>query len=376
MAAVDTTFETPHACPFLAFELDRDHRSDRPDDRHRCFAEPTAAALSVAHQETYCLSPNFAACPIFQDWAVRAAARPLASPVVAAAPQALPVDTASVAEPVTASNEELSATGAAAPAAAIAAAGIAAPTFATTFDDSAEHQQLSAFDEQQPSSNEFDAEHPGPVTAVLIPPPMPPAQSTQSAGPSATVAAAPAFLASRSDRPPLNTARDEIVPSWDLDGRYGAEPPPNGGGSRVDGILTAIAVLAIIGLGIAAVLFLPGLINHGATKPSNAPSSFVLPSGQPLTSSTEPSAVATVEPTAEPSIQSSVEPTAQASAGPQASPRLYRIKANDTLARIAQKFKVAVQAIIDANPQINDPNHVEVGQLIIIPQPPASSPPT
>ena len=27
------------ACPFVAFEDDRDERADRPDHRHRCFAE-------------------------------------------------------------------------------------------------------------------------------------------------------------------------------------------------------------------------------------------------------------------------------------------------------------------------------------------------
>src|SRR3954467_570517 len=76
MAAQGTGFDTPRACPFVALELDRDRRSDTPDYRHRCFAEPTPAPRSIAHQEAYCLSPNFAACPVFQDWAVRAAARP------------------------------------------------------------------------------------------------------------------------------------------------------------------------------------------------------------------------------------------------------------------------------------------------------------
>src|SRR3954471_20516001 len=79
--------EGPQACPFIALELDRDRRSDKPDYRHRCFAEPTPAPRSLAHQEAYCLSPNFAGCPIFQDWAVRAAARPTptSGPAVAGA---------------------------------------------------------------------------------------------------------------------------------------------------------------------------------------------------------------------------------------------------------------------------------------------------
>ena len=89
--------EGPAACPFVALELDRDRRSDAPDYRHRCFAEPTPQPRAIAHQEAYCLSPNFAACPIFQDWAIRAAARPVpgsapvASDEVGAASVGLPL---------------------------------------------------------------------------------------------------------------------------------------------------------------------------------------------------------------------------------------------------------------------------------------------
>ena len=76
MAQRGTLFDSSAtACPFVALELDRDRRSDRPDYRHRCYAEPTPAPRTIAHQERYCLSPNFSGCPIFQDWAVRAAAR-------------------------------------------------------------------------------------------------------------------------------------------------------------------------------------------------------------------------------------------------------------------------------------------------------------
>jgi LysM repeat protein len=69
------------ACPFVAFDDDRDARSTAPDHRHRCFAEPVPAPRAIAHQNAYCLSPSFAVCPAFQDWARReaAAARPAAS---------------------------------------------------------------------------------------------------------------------------------------------------------------------------------------------------------------------------------------------------------------------------------------------------------
>ena len=70
-----TPFETgPTVCPFLAFEDDRDHRSDSPDYRHRCFAAPEPEPRAFPHQERYCLSDDFARCPVFVDWARQEAA--------------------------------------------------------------------------------------------------------------------------------------------------------------------------------------------------------------------------------------------------------------------------------------------------------------
>jgi len=65
----------PPACPFIAFEDERDERSSSPDHRHRCFAEVTPAPRALAHQEAYCLSSAFPVCPTFQDWARREAAQ-------------------------------------------------------------------------------------------------------------------------------------------------------------------------------------------------------------------------------------------------------------------------------------------------------------
>src|SRR3954452_22631554 len=63
------------ACPFVAFEDDRDERATSPDHRHRCYAEARPAPRALAHQEAYCLSSAFPVCPTFQDWARREAAR-------------------------------------------------------------------------------------------------------------------------------------------------------------------------------------------------------------------------------------------------------------------------------------------------------------
>jgi LysM repeat protein len=72
------------ACPFVAFEDDRDERADRPDHRHRCFAETEPAPRALAHQEAYCLSSAFPVCPTFQEWARREAARAIPGAAVAA----------------------------------------------------------------------------------------------------------------------------------------------------------------------------------------------------------------------------------------------------------------------------------------------------
>jgi hypothetical protein len=64
----------PVACPFVAFDDDRDERNTVPDHRHRCYAESPPAPRALAHQDAYCLAAAFPVCPIFQDWARREAA--------------------------------------------------------------------------------------------------------------------------------------------------------------------------------------------------------------------------------------------------------------------------------------------------------------
>ena len=476
MAAPGSPFETPRACPFVALELDRDKRSDKPDYRHRCFAEPTPAPRSIAHQEAYCLSPNFSACPVFQDWAVRAAAHPVpgsgssatsgpaSGPAIVgsaaaasaaagsagspAADQGEPdgADKDESAEPAPAplaapdsavselpEDASVTAAGAEIAAAAAATTGISPgfaspPTFATTDwqSEADESQQLSAFDappqsyEESPESDwhaagvelppgssprssstapydayssygQPDSGYPEPpdtpepsITPAFVPPPTQPTRSEPQQHDAAAAAAVPAFLAGRSARPaaPSSAAsgtppqrpptRDEIVPSWEIDGRFGAEAPhePTGGGSRLDGVLTAIAVIAILALGVAAVLFLPGLLNKGSGSHTPAPS-VLAPSVRPSAAS---SGLASVVPTVAPSAIPTAVPTTAPSEGPVASPHLYKIKAGDSLAKIANKFGVTVQQILDANPNITNPNNIFVGQIIVIPPSTAGSP--
>ena len=63
------------ACPFIAYEDERDERSTEPDHAHRCYAEVRPAPRALAHQEAYCLSSAFPVCPTFQAWARRESAQ-------------------------------------------------------------------------------------------------------------------------------------------------------------------------------------------------------------------------------------------------------------------------------------------------------------
>lgn len=51
----------------------------------------------------------------------------------------------------------------------------------------------------------------------------------------------------------------------------------------------------------------------------------------------------------------------------------YTVMAGDSMQSIARKFGVTLQALIDANPQLQDPNQIEMGWLLNIPPPPAPS---
>jgi len=53
---------------------------------------------------------------------------------------------------------------------------------------------------------------------------------------------------------------------------------------------------------------------------------------------------------------------------------LYTIRAGDTLFTLSQRFNVSVEAIIRANPGI-DPNNLQIGQVICIPQAMPPTPP-
>ena len=72
-----------------------------------------------------------------------------------------------------------------------------------------------------------------------------------------------------------------------------------------------------------------------------------------------------------PSTQSSGP--ASATPIPSPTPLTYTIAKGDTLARIANKFHITQAQLVAANPQIKDPNKIQLGDVLVIPRPSPSS---
>lgn len=391
MVGMDDDRHPPSApsavCPFVALEDDRDRRLAQPDRRHRCFAELRPAPRAIAHQQAYCLSTAFPACPTFQDWARREAARPAEGESVAALPppQPRPRDWA---EP----PPWGSAADGVAGAAVGAAAGLAPASLARAADrdrhgvseEPPNGSVQGESDEEAAAAGESDGsvEAP-PFLAARARPPAPEAAAPRLGQPrrqptpdegfwggapdpdrpweqsqdddvawppagSFAVGAASASGAARR-RPPadppggqVRRAQEERGPAWERPRRIEAYPSlrtrirlP-----RVRGLWLGVLalILAALVLLLGPTLLLPRG-DHGGT-----PSSTPRPSAP---------AAASVAPT----------PT------PAPTPQVYVVKEGDTLSKIAAAFGVTIDQIMTANPGMKDPNKIAIGDQLVIPTP-------
>jgi LysM repeat protein len=397
--------ERATACPFVAFEDERDERSDRPDHRHRCYAESKPAPRAIAHQEAFCLSPQFAACPTFQDWARREAAhsatsRSAAAVSAAAASEAIDDDDEepgtdpaefdaedegdygrpATTEPSRSGSRDWAAPppwvvetpppasaaggsggaksggskkGGAAKAGAAAAgagAGLAASRWLSDepFDEDAAAPG-SASSAPAGKASIASAATPAPSAAVYDPGT---ADAPQTATPNPELAGLAAAGASRSrtrssSRPPSGQAKAGRRPPVNDDRGPSWERPRRFEAypslrTRVGLPAVPRVLLALVGLGLAAVIL------------------FMVPSlffskGDQGTGDASPT------PSAVPSASVSTTPV------PAATPLTYTVKAGDNLGKIARKFGVTQKDILAANPKIKDPNRIAVGQVIVIP---------
>ena len=393
------------ACPFVAFEDDRDERASVPDHRHRCYAEIRPAPRALAHQEAYCLSSAFPVCPTFQDWARREAAR---------------------------ARDAADAAAASAADAAAAGAGAGAAAAAARDDDLGLMEPGEPAEPAEPSSvapepaPPVDADRPGdtsdsdefgarrnPPRDWAAPPPWlasaeaggargdsqaPPFLSHRATepgqglagssadrlagGPAIDPAAAAAGAAAgglgassgrqadardyraradddeddvhRDDDPPRRPRRPRAYeqhlggpdgPDWERPRRYEAYPTIKTRMALPN--LPRIAVMAgAIAVAAVALFFLPALLGIGG---GGTPAASVRPSASHAAS------------------RAPTEP-------PAPTPILYTIKKGENLSKIAADHGLTLDELMAANPQIKNPNRIAEGQQITIPTPSQAPP--
>ncbi len=388
------------ACPFVAFEDDREARSTSPDHRHRCYAEPLPAPRAAAHQEAYCLSSAFPVCPTFQDWARREAAhargegeRPAPAPTATARSGPVRAAAASSASEIAADQEDVddddgaeerpriqfpseeppiqrnpprdwaapppwasggaSGPGAAATRRSTEARGVAdapgAPEFLAAREEEGRGLVGSAADRLAAGAQDSGAS------------PSPASRTSAAAPPDAELAGL--VKPSRvGDRPvhgyeppkrPINrprvsstrTAPRDVItgPAWEHSRRDEAFPTIR---TRV-GLpsLPRVAVLAVA-LAIAALglFFLPALLGVGG-------------GGGGTTATASPSASQGVA-SSSPALATAAAPTSQT----------YVIAAGDTLSKVAKRFGITLAELLAANKDtITNPDKIAIGDEIVIP---------
>jgi hypothetical protein len=395
----------PVACPFVAFDDDRDERATSPDRRHRCYAEDPPAPRAIAHQEAYCLSSAFPVCPTFQDWARREAARArdttpdartgaVEAPVPGPVPGAAAIDAGMAASSLD-DDEDLDDPiyedrprrnpqrgwaspppwlsrsergqgsagggpddddedhGAGGEAPADAAAGGLAGSFA---DRLVSGSETGANGEDVPAwrhGDKWDDELPAESSEDAWEPEEEPA-------PVEAVVASPSrqrqrerFQAGRPERekrPSVEASRaagdrrtELDAPTWERPARLEAYPALRS--RRLPSISVPPILLAVAALVLAALLvfLLPGFLGFGGGGPAGASPSLA-PQSSLLPSSGAPTAV------------------------PGPTQQLYVVQAGDTMSRIANKFHIPLATLIEVNrTTIPNPDSLQIGQQVTIP---------
>lgn len=401
------------ACPFVAFEDDRDARSASPDHRHRCYAEEGAPApRAAAHQEAYCLSSAFPVCPTFQAWARREAAR---------AKESESADRERDRE----------------------ARPIVAPTGAEEWTRPPEADDAEDAGESTPRRN--------PPRDWAAPPPWAPgAGPAGGAGtPARSVDARPSFVGRQPEAGQglAGSAADRLAGGGDVTPRSASAPPSAAGGAIPDAPRPSVAPGAPDDLDpeIAGLVARPGLSSRARPAPDEAATDRGAavrpppPRGQPVSSTRsdrgrEPARVPPREhvqgPSWERARRNEAYPTIRTRAGldglpgvpravllfgaliiaavalfflpaflgiggpetpgaassspsasiaaptatpaptpePEPTPQTYTIKQGDTLSKIARSFGLTLDQLLAANTEtIVDANKITVGDVIIIP---------
>jgi LysM repeat protein len=70
---------------------------------------------------------------------------------------------------------------------------------------------------------------------------------------------------------------------------------------------------------------------------------------------------------ASPSASVTPEASASPTPTPTPAPKVHVVKSGDTLFEISQEYKVSVEVILGANPQVGNPNNLKIGEQLVIP---------
>ncbi|HEY6570747.1 MAG TPA: LysM peptidoglycan-binding domain-containing protein [Candidatus Limnocylindrales bacterium] len=414
------------ACPFVAYEDDRDGRGQAPDHRHRCFAEARPAPRALAHQEAYCLSSAFPVCPTFQDWARREAATaralaereepppeeppisqplpprdaeprhaPAGEPVPPLPPRRNPprawadpppwagdpIDEPAAPPPFLADRPPEPAADRSSDAAWGAAsrglAGSAADRLAGPYSDEIDDPRPA---QRTPAAHDYDevdapdqASYPPNAyeddpydRPAAIPPTAP---ERPAAGPTYEGTATPSSSRSSGSRSPSGGRQPAAAPSGR---RSGATPrTPSQDPSELFGPAwerprryeAYPSLRTRVGIPSIGV---PSRIGVAAAAILLAAVGlfFIGPMLLGIGSNDPGGAGATGTPPAE-----EVSPSAKPTAKPDPTPQVHVVARGDTMLKIAKKYDVTVEQLLAANPKIKNPNRIQVGDEIKIPVP-------
>jgi nucleoid-associated protein YgaU len=340
------------ACPFVAFEDDRDERAASPDHRHRCYAEARPAPRALAHQEAYCLSSAFPVCPTFQDWARREAAHSRAdgprtpegaSVVTSDQPQRNPPRNWAAPPPWAGRGEP--------PEDWDAGRGLSG-SYADRVASGTEAAGTPPADAHDADDGDLGLEaaaEAGIVGAAARPEPGSAAPPYAAAPYAATPSAPPAPRPEpHGDEPRRERRRDTAAPEWER--ARPLEVYPTLRARRLPELSVPPLLVAVVAIALAAaVLFaLPGLLGFGTPSVVSSPS---------------PSPLASVAP-------ASLAPTLV----PEPTQVTYVVQSGDTMSKIAKRFHVSLDDLIEANREtIPNPDQLQIGDVVIIPVPQASS---
>ncbi|MGI8703705.1 MAG: LysM peptidoglycan-binding domain-containing protein [Candidatus Limnocylindrales bacterium] len=412
--------EGPSACPLVGLEDDRHRHSPVPARRHRCYAEDPPAPRALAHQQAYCLTSDHPVCPFYQDWIARQGRQAQTGTAVAAGLAAVgrPPDSDDVAAGRSSSRDDGGAgrprtddasqvpafygytdqPRGADPAASIPPAGPAnhsahgSGTFSergaaysreaaggygdprpTAVPDASE-AEIPPFlagraASQGPSPSPADTPHTRVVSAASADAPR---RSPDSLPQQPSSPPGDPGVAAPTARPGVVSRVDRKAPAWERPRRFEAYPSLQ---ARMRMRQIPRLPLAIGALVLAALVIftLPGLFAGAGDRASPTPTR------DGAGRSRSPDASSGEESTPRPgrsSAPASADPSAPGSGGNGGGgAQTYTVVAGDTLAAIAERFNVSVERILDANPQITNPNLIEVGDEIRIPRRRASPSP-